>query len=183
MTSDFNPTASKRVVYPPFVRPDPAAREMEDSRPIGEFTDELPQIEDFLISESEEEGDEDLPWIDELAPSDTDVEGWAISEWQSYDWSSLAGLGRDSEERAAAEAEWSATDWTRDSWELDSSDASQSRSEDLSAARPDAHEIARALDAIARRLRSGELAIDELHAGMPESAIANALAALVRLRG
>jgi hypothetical protein len=42
--------------------------------------------------------------------------------------------------------------------------------------------VARALDGIAQRIRSGELVIDQLSGTPPEAALAAALAALLRMR-
>ena len=45
------------------------------------------------------------------------------------------------------------------------------------------HEIADALDGIARRIRSGELVIDNLRGTPPEAAMAAALAILLKMQG
>ena len=56
-------------------------------------------------------------------------------------------------------------------------------SREWSANESSANEIASALNDIADRIRSGELAIDNLHGTPPEAAMAAALAALMKMRG
>ena len=166
--------------YPPFATPGNAS-----SLPaIGEFLDELPPIEDFLAADQTDSDGwsdrrEDLQSITELAPDTDQDDGWAVSEWQSFDWSSLSAIARHAE-GAAAQENWATTEWTSD-------DAvaydSPYDSRGWSSADASAHEVADALDDIAARIRSGELAIDNLRGTPPEAAMAAALAALLRMRG
>jgi hypothetical protein len=102
------------------------------------------------------------------------VNGWAAGDWQSYDWGSLAGLNRNAPISAAES--WGETDWPLAE---DTTSAPQTGR----SVNPDADEIANALDGIARRIRSGELVIDNLHGIPPEAAMAAALAVLLRMRG
>ena len=156
--------------YPPFVKPANAGQ----LPAISEFLDDLPPIEDFLAAD-----DEELRSITELAPDPDQDDGWAVTEWQSFDWSSLSSIARRAE-GAAAQENWTTTDWTSDD-----ADAYESPydSREWSSAEPSANEIADALDDIAARIRSGELAIENLRGTPPEAAMAAALAALLRMRG
>ena len=143
---------------------------------IGEFLDELPPIEDFLAADTD---DSELQPIEELAPDEQQDDGWAVAEWQSFDWSSLGSIARRAE-GSAAQADWATTEWTSEAadayYTADDSDR-------WSSAEASAHEVADALDDIAARIRSGELPIDKLHGTPPEAAMAAALAALLRMRG
>ncbi|MBA3341398.1 MAG: hypothetical protein H0T48_06135 [Gemmatimonadaceae bacterium] len=174
--------------------------------PIQRFVEALPSIEDFL------EGSERLPSIHEFMATDSgvgaararemlsvpsypkagermpvyrapvpevDEEGWAISAWQRYDWAGASALAFRASDEAAAAAEWSATDWGIGS----ALDAAKGSKPPVSRAGPTASEVATALDAIARRIRSGELQVDKFRGSPPEAAIAAALAALLKLRG
>lgn len=150
---------------------------------IDEFVDALPPIEDFLAAEHSElasptADDEYLHPIQELAPDETEDDGWAFAEWQSFDWSSLGSIARRAE-GVAAQSDWGTTEWT--SGDVEAYGSADDSSESLAEA--SAQEVADALDAIAARIRSGELAIDKLHGTPPEAAMAAALAALLRMRG
>lgn len=168
---------SRSLRYAPFVQPAARDRAMlipqgaadpppDDDLPlIEQFLDELPSIEDYL---------EEAPVLAEVAPAparapvDYDSEGWAIDEWQSYDWHSLAHLGRPSNDRLTPEEAWSPEPWP------------VSITADPG---PSADEVAAALDDIAQRIRSGELPIDQFRSSPPEAAMAAVIAAMLRLRG
>jgi hypothetical protein len=92
---------------------------------------------------------------------------WADTDWQQYDWRSLASLGEGAE--AAASTEWASTDW----------DANKPRAKDVHPTAAQA--IASALDQIAQRIRDGELAPMP---GMPTdpATIAATLAAILGIR-
>ena len=153
----------------------PAAREEIPS--IDEFLDELPAIEDFLLVDEEpayaapmaDYADESptQPEWEEPAPLAVGADGWATGSWQSFDWSSAASLNRSGE---SGETAWQETDWP-------------SSIPGDSAASPTPDEVADALDGIARRIRSGELVIDNLKGTPPEAAMAAALAVILRMRG
>lgn len=151
-------------MFRPFAHPAPVADgaadpSAEDDLPaIEQFIDELPSIEDYLVA---------APGPDE---------GWAVAGWQSYDWSGLASLGRQSALLIEAEASWSESEW-----EPDARPAGRLR--DWAGSGPTASEVAAALDGIAVRIRSGELPIEQFRGMPPEAAMAAALAALLRLRG
>ena|SRR5687768_11107501 len=188
-------------VHPPFAAPRtlgrgvPSIREgaadppAEDDYPaIERFLDELPSIEDYLA----DAGDPDQPAASPMATDnpvgqgstrDLDDEGWAVSEWQSYDWSRLSLLGRRSREGAEAEASWTSTDWAQGNAAGQGRPgfADEPRAESLGAL--NAAEVAAVLDDIARRIRSGELPVDHFRGTPPEAAMAAALAALLRMRG
>lgn len=57
-----------------------------DHPPIELFLDELPSIDGFL---------DELPMIEEYVAEgpEQDEAGWAIADWQKYDWGALAALG------------------------------------------------------------------------------------------
>ena len=166
--------------FPPFVAP--AERPVVPS--IGAFLDELPSIADFLVDEPDSYETaaypaEQLPAIDEFAPEQFDAYGWAIADWQAFDWSSLGALRR-SAANPVAEADWTATEWTP---EDEGAYGLTEGSLEWSANQSSADEIASALNDIADRIRSGELAIDNLRGTPPEAAMAAALAALLKMRG
>ena len=180
------------MVYPPFAMPGANAPRRARRTPAGalpsinDFLDELPSIDDFI-----DFGNAALPSINdflaaeepELARAgsaesgDYDAEGWAIAGWQSFDWSGAAALGKRAENREEAADAWNTVDWSPAT--LKQTGNAQKRSGD---APPSADEVARALDGIARRIRSGELLIDQISGTPPEAAMAAALAALLRLR-
>ena len=154
---------------------------VEEIPSIDAFLDELPPIEDFLMFGSAgdvtEYPEPDVESMEEQSAPEVESpqeEGWARGSWQSYDWSSVAALSRNpSEEAAETSASWSETRWPLDV-------APQYSSGETT---PNADEIADALDGIARRIRSGELVIDNLQGTPPEAAMAAALAVLLRMRG
>jgi hypothetical protein len=170
--------------FPPFARPGrrvstpTAAAQVAETLPsIDEFVDELPAIEDFLADQPpaipvadswEEPSPQSTPQVS--APA----EGWAAGEWQSYNWDSLSALKRDNPRQSAAES------WGDSDWPLDETDSRNALGNSIT---PGADEIANALDGIARRIRSGELVIDNLHGTPPEAAMAAAIAVLLRMRG
>jgi hypothetical protein len=162
----------------------PVARESHDPDFESDFDEasaELPPVEHFLdplprVEEFEREGAN--PFDDSNALGDTGIAArviepnslaaeWADTDWQQYDWRSLASLGEGAE--AAASTEWASTDW----------DANRPRAKD---AHPTAAQaIASALDLIAQRIRDGELAPMP---GMPTdpATIAATLAAILGIR-
>jgi hypothetical protein len=139
--------------------------------PVEHFLDPLPPVEAF-----EREGAN--PFDDSNAVGDVDIAArviepnslaaeWANTDWQQYDWRSLASLGEGAE--AAASTEWASTDW----------DANKPRAKDVHPTAAQA--IASALDQIAQRIRDGELAPMP---GMPTdpATIAATLAAILGIR-
>jgi hypothetical protein len=168
--------------YPPFAKPgiSVAAAPPRDELPsIDQFIDELPPIEDFLADEAAVAGMEPAVAADEEAPVSVDgaSQGWAEGAWQSYDWDSLSSLNRPTPARPRAAESWGDSDWPGEESQ------SSGGSEGSPGGTPGAEEIAQALDGIARRIRSGELVIDDLHGMQPEAAMAAALAVLLRMRG
>jgi hypothetical protein len=167
--------------YPPFASPQPRAqRPIAAPRPaepeypsIDEFLDELPPIEDFLTDHAEPEQQVEKP-VTPAAPRSAVPQGdeWLAAGWKSYDFSSLTELSNRTPIRPMP-----AVVITETQSEL----ARQSYS--TSAPGPSADEVAEALDGIARRIRSGELVIDNLQGTPPEAAMAAAIAALLRMRG
>lgn len=183
--------------YPPFTMPGllkaHAAPRAETMPSIQVFLDDLPSIDDFVDSSSialpsiddflgGDSADESWrPQDEEVQPADFDAEGWAIAGWQSFDWNGAAALGVRSEERSAAQDSWDTQEWTAPP--LRNSGASgAARLGGSQYVPPSADEVARALDRIARRIRSGELLIDQVSGTPPEAAMAAAIAALLRMR-
>ena len=172
--------------YPPFAQPGMRAQpsrpsvDEEELPSIDDFIDELPSIDDFL--DTEPEAVSALP-VDTANPVDVEPatpapgprlteEGWADGAWQSYNWGSLASLNRHTP--IAASQAWGDTEWPGQS---------ESVSNESSRSTPAADEIADALDGMARRIRSGELMVDNLSGMPPEAAMAAALAVLLKMRG
>ncbi len=187
--------------YPPFAAPDrlgaaavsiregaadPPAD--DDFPPIEQFIDDLPSIDIYLAEEARYIAPEPPPQMS-AAPAQNS-EGWAISGWQSYDWTGLASLGRQTSEKSQAESEWNATEWSGPAPEHDPTGFfddvdtfAGTPAGGVHFSGPSANEVAAALDAIARRIRSGEISIDPLRGMPPEAAMAAALAAMMKLRG
>lgn len=173
--TDATGKGHRRKVHPPFAQPDPGRRTASDiattepAEPaelpsIDQFVDELPMIEEFLAEPEHVEARAQAP----SGPLATDDEGWAVADWQSYDWSGIASLAAPAPEEVEAHAAWSSTNW----------DSSSGKSRALPA-----HEVAAALDEIARRIRSGELSLAQFQGTPPEAAIAAVFAALLRTKG
>lgn len=175
---------SRTLRHRPFARPAErsvgvAAPAVDEIPSIDAFLDELPPIEDFLMVEAADVMEyaappvdmmEELPEPEVESPSE---EGWARGSWQSYDWGSVAALSRNASEPVDVSESWSDTRWPLDV-------GSQYSSGETT---PNADEIADALDGIARRIRSGELVIDNLRGTPPEAAMAAALAILLKMQG
>lgn len=72
--------------HSPVARPFACAVPGVDHPPIELFLDELPSIDSFL---------DELPLIEEYVAEDREQDegGWAIADWQKYDWGALAALG------------------------------------------------------------------------------------------
>ncbi len=170
--TDATGKGHRRKVHPPFAQPDPGRRAASESEThhlpsIDQFVDDLPMIDEFLAEPAATvEPRAVSPQSGGLA---TDDEGWAVADWQSYDWSGIASLGAPAPEEVEAHAAWSSTNW----------DSSRSRG---SRALPP-YEVAAALDEIARRIRSGELSLAQFQGTPPEAAIAALFAALLRTKG
>ena len=181
------------MMHPPFAapgsRPSPRNAHSATLPSIQEFLDELPPIEDFLdhsaleippiadfvaddfATEAPEPG-RDPDWFQQ---EEYDADGWAVAGWQDFDWTGAATLGARSQATDEANSAWDAVDWSVPSRSTPSrSHAGHST--------PTADEVARALDGIATRIRSGELSIDQLRGTPPEAAMAAALATLLRMR-
>jgi hypothetical protein len=163
----------RTTLFPPFVAP---GQHDDSLPPIDDFLDELPPIENFVASEVEsyasfepvgapEPEEENAPLPVAVGSPGTNADCWAPAEFQSYDWESLAALTKPAS-RPSAEESWNDADWPA--------------REDIP---PSADEVADALDGIARRIRSGELVIENLYGTQPEAAMAAALAILLRMRG
>ncbi len=152
--------------------------------PIDQFVDDLPPIDDFLLRPEIRAGVPVWPQLatgspatrtPPSAPLEIDTEGWEATDWQSYDWGGLASLGAPEPEAAQAHAEWTSTNWD--------SAARGLREIPNQSNQPAGDEVAAALDEIARRIRSGELSLEQFRGTPPEAAIAAAFGALLRNRG
>ncbi len=170
--TDATGKGHRRKVHPPFAQPDPVRRsaseksETPELPSIDQFVDDLPMIDEFLADPAAPvERPAASPPSGSLA---TDDEGWAVADWQSYDWSGIASLGAPAPEEVEAHAAWASTNW----------DSSTGRSRGLPP-----YEVAAALDEIARRIRSGELSLAQFQGTPPEAAIAAVFAALLRTKG
>jgi hypothetical protein len=184
------------TVHPPFAAPGsrqnvPRRAHVESLPSIQEFLDELPSIDDFIdhstielppIADFVVDGHagaepagqhHDSDWFEQEA---YDAEGWAVAGWQDFDWTRAASLGVRSQAEDEANSAWDTLDWSAPV--VRSTPSGERRGD----APPSADEVARALDGIARRIRSGELVIDQLSGTPPEAAMAAALAALLRMR-
>ncbi|HEX2723183.1 MAG TPA: hypothetical protein VHM24_09710 [Gemmatimonadaceae bacterium] len=168
------------LLYPPFAAPGggPTPGLVAD---VTTPSDDLAPIETFLDEEEPQEsahgGDEMLATSAADFENDRyDEEGWAVADWQSFDWSGLQSLTKIAD-RHVAEAEWSATTWAP----LDLPQLSETEGQP-SGVQSSAHEVAGALIHIADLIRSGKLAVDNLHGTPPEAVMAAALAALIRMR-
>lgn len=182
--------------YPPFAMPElavaPATKRADPMPSIQDFLDDLPSIDDFvdyqttalpsigdfLADDTEEEEWRPQDVVPQTAELDSD--GWAVAGWQSFDWGGAASLGMRSQDRSAEADSWDTQDWSVSPFPKASTPGAMRRSPaDLP---PSAAEVAQALDGIARKIRSGELSIDELSGTPPEAAMAAAIAALLRMR-
>lgn len=183
-------------MHPPFASPGSRPRASRSARAeslpsIQDFLDELPSIEDFIDRSTVE-----LPPVADFVvdgqviaapdeqPTDSDsfhqeaydADGWAVAGWQDFDWTRAASLGARTQAEDEANCAWDTLDWSAPAVR------STSEAERKADSPPSADEVARALDGIARRIRSGELVIDQLRGTPPEAAMAAALAALLRMR-
>lgn len=146
--------------------------ESDELPPVEHFLDPLPIVENFapdaegaLADAWPESGD-----VAAAKPSGSDPSesGWIETDWQHYDWRAAAALGESAEREASNE--WATTDW----------DGTVPRARDL---RPTAaHAIATALDAIAQRIREGELAVPGSAASSDPAKIAAQLAAILGVK-
>ncbi|MDP9177053.1 MAG: hypothetical protein M3O61_05185 [Gemmatimonadota bacterium] len=144
---------------------------------IDRFVDDLPSIDEFLLEPEAQlavhlNSAKAAGSVANQHSGETDSEGWAEGDWQSFDWSGLASLGAPAPEAAEAHAAWSATNW--DAGRHAPADTSTHLRED---------EVAAGLVEIARRIRSGELSLHQFRGSPPEAAIAAAFASLLRKRG
>jgi hypothetical protein len=177
--------------YPPFAGPGSSvAQAIEPLPAIDDYLDELPSIVDFLVLEpvvpfmdDPRYDDSEVTEVADPALPQSDADGWAaVGGWQSFDWNSISALGQRASEREVADRSWDPEYDSNEGYpEPESGVAGWSEPDHTSA--PTADEVAAALDGIARRIRSGELVIDNLHGNPPEAAMAAALAVLLRMRG
>jgi hypothetical protein len=146
--------------------------ESDELPPVEHFLDPLPIVQNFA---PDAEGALADAWPAEnagVAPagasSDVSELGWGETDWQHYDWRAAASLG-ESAEREASNA-WATTDW----------DGTVPRGGDLPPTAAQA--IATALDAIAQRIREGELAVPGSAATSDPAKLAAQLAAILGVK-
>jgi len=130
--------------------------------PVEHFIDPLPPVEDFAA-----EGVADAVTMGTDSTATDPADGWEETDWQQYDWRSVAALGDTSETANEASNAWATTDW----------DAEMPRRKPS----PE-QDIASALDQIAQRIREGELPIPLPGAVSDPATIAATLAALFGIR-
>ena len=146
----------------------PVATEEQEYPSIDDFLDELPPIESFLAVDHVVPVEESpAAPVAEPAQDKAGDDDWIKAGWNSYDFSSLTGLMNRTPSRPVRAIETSQP---------------ATPMKPLTTPGPSAEEVALALDGIARRIRSGELVIDNLHGMPPEAAMAAAIAALLRMR-
>ena len=146
--------------------------ESDELPPVEHFLDPLPIVERFA---PDAEGALADAWPEsgdfaagKPSGSDPSESGWIETDWQHYDWRAAAALGESAEREASNE--WATTDW----------DGTVPRARNL---RPTAaHAIATALDAIAQRIREGELAVPGSAATSDPAKIAAQLAAILGVK-
>lgn len=146
--------------------------ESDELPPVEHFLDPLPIVENFA---PDAEGALADAWPEsgdfaagKPSGSDPSESGWIETDWQHYDWRAAAALGESAEREASNE--WATTDW----------DGTVPRARNL---RPTAaHAIATALDAIAQRIREGELAVPGSAATSDPAKIAAQLAAILGVK-
>ena len=139
-----------------------AVTDDDELPPVDHFIDPLPSVEDFAG-----EGLADAAVAEGDTPATDPADGWAETDWQQYDWRSVAALGDTSETANEASNAWATTDW----------DAEMPRKKTS----PE-QDIASALDQIAQRIREGELPIPLPGAVSDPATIAATLAALFGIR-
>lgn len=143
--------------------------------PVEHFVDPLPGVGAFSPDEHGSLTGDSTGMAGVYASSDspvaaTEEQEWVLTDWQEYDWRGAAALGEGADPQATDA--WAATDWER---------RATPPIRDLRETAAQA--IATALDRIAQRIRSGELAVVP-GGGVPDQAtIAAALAALLGVRG
>jgi hypothetical protein len=147
--------------------------EPEELPPVEHFLDPLPIVERFAPNAEGAPSDQWPVESGETAPiaervTDVSEGGWIETDWQHYDWNAVAALGESAERQASND--WATTDW----------DGTVPPARDP---RPTAAQaIATALDAIAQRIREGELAVAGSGATPDPAKIAAAVAALLGVK-
>ena len=161
-TAQISNEGVEETRIPPIERYLEAATEEDELPPVEHFIDPLPPVEDFAA-----EGMADVAATMTDSPPADPADGWEETDWQQYDWRSVAALGDTSETANEASNAWATTDW----------DAEMPRRKPS----PE-QDIASALDQIAQRIREGELPIPLPGAVSDPATIAATLAALLGMR-
>lgn len=146
-----------------------------DASTFDENSSEPPPVEHFMDAPegagSAAEGNGEL-MTEAPGFEDTDVGAenleWGDTDWLQYDWRSAAALGEAADSEASSA--WSETDWENASVPVRRARATTAKA------------IADALDAIARRIRDGELVVPSPGSGADPAAIAATVAALLGVK-
>ena len=171
--------AAPRPIAPPppadILVEDESLEDTEELPPLEHFLDPLPPISEFSPNVDEETyataGDDFADQPADAAPARAPESDWIETDWQRYDWKSAAALGDADKSQDEASNAWAATDWEV---------PSPRRTERLS--KPPADAIASALDQIAERIRTGNLALPGDGSVADPATIAATLAALLGVR-
>jgi hypothetical protein len=147
--------------------------EPDELPPVEHFLDPLPIVEHFAPNAESAPSDSWPVESGDKAPigervADVSESGWIETDWQHYDWNSVAALGESAEREAS-------NDWAKTDWDETAAPARDSRPTAAQA-------IATALDAIAQRIREGELAVAGSGATPDPAKIAAAVAALLGVK-
>ena len=150
-----------------------------DLPPVEHFLDPLPLVDSLspegdglLAADATAPRVDGSPLSDDYQSESSEVfgleeTGWVDTGWQQFDWNGAAALGEGSAEASDA--------WTETDWETTIPPAREFRETAAQA-------IANALDEIAHRIRSGELAIPTPNLTTDPAAVAATLAALLGVR-
>ena len=149
------------------------AEERDELPPLEHFLDPLPSITDFSATVTENQTEDAADFPDTVAAADSPVggdSGWVETDWQRYDWQSIAALGDTERAQAEASNAWATTDW-----EVPPPRKSESVKNPVDA-------VATALDQIAERIRNGDLGVAGTGGVADPATIAATLAALLGVR-
>ena len=140
--------------------------ELDEVPPLEHFLDPLPPISDFSEPANHSTDFPDTSVGREASASREP--DWASTDWQRYDWQSVAALGDTERAQAEASNAWATTDW-------------EARAPKHDRTKTPADAIAKALDQIAEQLRNGDLGLPGAGVSDPAT-IAATLAALLGVK-